>query len=121
MEVGGCTRRVQTAWPCLGSALNSPWLEPGRPNLGFCASLQSSHAPEHPTSINHSKGICIEPPKEARGHATSDSTHIDGIVLSVTKNNVSARAHESWCRYVYRHNFSPTRSVHAPSECFGLL
>ena len=24
-EVGGCTRRVQTAWPRLGSALNSPW------------------------------------------------------------------------------------------------
>ena len=34
-EVGGCTRRVQTAWPCLGSALNSPWLELGRPFLGF--------------------------------------------------------------------------------------
>ena len=34
-EVGGCTRRVQTAWPCLGSALNSPWLEPGRAFLGF--------------------------------------------------------------------------------------
>ena len=33
--MGGCTRRVQTAWPCLGSALNSPWLEPGRPNLRF--------------------------------------------------------------------------------------
>ena len=41
-------------------------------------------------------------PKEARGHATSDSTHIDSIVLSVTKSNVSARAHESWCQYVYR-------------------
>ena len=34
-EVGGCTRRVQTARPCLGSALNSPWLELGRPFLGF--------------------------------------------------------------------------------------
>ena len=34
-EAGGCTRRVQTAWPRLGSALNSPWLEPGRPFLGF--------------------------------------------------------------------------------------
>ena len=34
-EVGGCTRRVQTAWPHLGSALNSPWLEPGRPFLVF--------------------------------------------------------------------------------------
>ena len=33
-EVGGCTQRVQTAWLRLGSALNSPWLEPGRPNLG---------------------------------------------------------------------------------------
>ncbi len=28
----------------------------------------------------------IEPPKAARGHATSDSAHTDGIVLSVTKN-----------------------------------
>ena len=31
----------------------------------------------------------IEPPKAARGHATSYSACIDGIVLSVTKNNVS--------------------------------
>ena len=31
----------------------------------------------------------IEPPKAVRGHATSYSAHIDGIVLSVTKNNVS--------------------------------
>jgi len=33
----------------------------------------------------------IEPPKAARGHATSYSARIDGIVLSVTKNNVSVR------------------------------
>ena len=32
---------------------------------------------------------CIEPPKVARGDATSHSPCIDGIVLSVTKNNVS--------------------------------
>ena len=31
----------------------------------------------------------IGPPKAARGHATSYSARIDGIVLSVTKNNVS--------------------------------
>ena len=31
----------------------------------------------------------IEPPKAARGHATSRSPCIDGIVLSVTKNNIS--------------------------------
>ena len=31
----------------------------------------------------------IKPPKAARGHATSRSPCIDGIVLSVTKNNVS--------------------------------
>ena len=31
----------------------------------------------------------IEPPKAARGHATSYSACIDGIVLSVTKNSVS--------------------------------
>ena len=28
-EVGGCTWRVQTAWPCLGLALKSIWLELG--------------------------------------------------------------------------------------------
>jgi len=33
---------------------------------------------------------CIEPPKAARGHATSYSARTDGIVLSVTKNNVSS-------------------------------
>ena len=33
--IGGCTRRVQTAWLRLGSALNSHWLEPSRPFLGF--------------------------------------------------------------------------------------
>ena len=32
----------------------------------------------------------IEAPKAARGHATSRSPCIDGIVLSVTKNNVSS-------------------------------
>ena len=31
----------------------------------------------------------IEPPKAGRGHATSSSPCIDGIVLSVTKNNIS--------------------------------
>ena len=31
----------------------------------------------------------IKPPKAARGHATSRSLYIDGIVLSVTKNNIS--------------------------------
>ena len=25
-EVGGCTRMVQTAWPCLGSAVERYWL-----------------------------------------------------------------------------------------------
>ena len=29
-EVGGCTRRVQTAWPCLGSLVERPWLALGR-------------------------------------------------------------------------------------------
>ena len=33
----------------------------------------------------------------ARGHATSFSARIDGIVLSVTKNNVSGLAHEIAC------------------------
>ncbi len=28
----------------------------------------------------------IEPPKAARGHATSNSANIDSIVLNVTKN-----------------------------------
>ena len=31
-EVGGCTRRVQTARPSMGSALETPWLALG----GFC-------------------------------------------------------------------------------------
>ena len=31
----------------------------------------------------------IEPPKAVRGHANSHSPCIDGIVLSVTKNNIS--------------------------------
>ena len=39
-------------------------------------------------SIEYRQGR-IEPPKAARGHATSYSARIDGIVLSVTKNNVS--------------------------------
>ena len=29
-EVGGCTRRVQTAWLGLDLAMKRPWLEPGR-------------------------------------------------------------------------------------------
>ena len=36
-EVGGCTRRVQTAWRCLGLALKSPWLEPSGPLLSSFA------------------------------------------------------------------------------------
>jgi len=32
----------------------------------------------------------IEPPKAARGHATSYSARTDGIVLSVTQNNVTS-------------------------------
>ena len=39
---------------------------------------------------NRSQGR-IELPKAARGHATSYSTHIDGIVLSVAKNNVPVK------------------------------
>ena len=34
----------------------------------------------------------IEPPEAARGHATSYSARIDGIVLSITKNNVKLHA-----------------------------
>ena len=49
-------------------------------------------------SYNEADAVCgtvecqqgrIEPPKAARGHATSHSPCIDGIVLSVTKNNIS--------------------------------
>ena len=32
-EVGGCTRRVQTAWLCLGSLVQKPWLALGGPFL----------------------------------------------------------------------------------------
>ena len=34
----------------------------------------------------------IEPPKAARGHATSRSPCIDSIVLSVTKNNAREKS-----------------------------
>ena len=30
-EVGGCTRRVQTAWPCLGSGVERSWSGLGGP------------------------------------------------------------------------------------------
>ena len=36
-EVGGCTRRVQTAWPCLGSAVERSWSALGGPFLPFLA------------------------------------------------------------------------------------
>ena len=36
-EVGGCTRRVQTAWPRLGSSLEASWLALGGPFLSFLA------------------------------------------------------------------------------------
>ena len=32
---GGCTRRVQTAWTCLGSAVERSWLAPGGPFPGI--------------------------------------------------------------------------------------
>ena len=34
-EVGGCTRRVQTAWPRLGLSLEMTWLALGGPFLSF--------------------------------------------------------------------------------------
>jgi len=34
-EVGGCTQRVQTTWPCLGSFLEATWLALGGPFLSF--------------------------------------------------------------------------------------
>ena len=34
-EVGGCTQRVQTALPCLGSSLETTWLVPRGPFLSF--------------------------------------------------------------------------------------
>jgi len=39
----------------------------------------------------------IELPKAVREHATSCSARTDGIVLSVTKNNVSSEAREIAC------------------------
>ena len=36
-EVGGCTQRVQTAWPRLGSSLEATWLALGGPFLSFLA------------------------------------------------------------------------------------
>ena len=37
--VGRCTQNVQTAWPCLGSALETPWLAPGEPFLSSYAQI----------------------------------------------------------------------------------
>jgi len=39
-EVGGCTRRVQTAWPRLGWCLEATWLALGGPFLSFLASME---------------------------------------------------------------------------------
>ena len=36
-EVGGCTRRVQTAWPCLGSTVERSWSAQGGPFPSFLA------------------------------------------------------------------------------------
>ena len=36
-EVGGCTQRAQTAWPHLGSAIETTWLALGGPFLSFLA------------------------------------------------------------------------------------
>ena len=35
VQVGGCTRRVQTAWPRQGSSLEATWLALGGPFLFF--------------------------------------------------------------------------------------
>ena len=36
-EVGGCTRRVKTAWPCLGSTVERSWSALGGPFPPFLA------------------------------------------------------------------------------------
>ena len=43
-EVGGCTRRVQTAWPCPGSVVERSWLALGGPLISvvFGIRLESS-------------------------------------------------------------------------------
>ena len=38
-EVGGCTRRVQTAWSCLGVAVNSPLLHGARWAISWVLSV----------------------------------------------------------------------------------
>jgi len=38
-EVGGCTRRVQTSWPCLGLSVEMPWLALVGPYLSSFAWL----------------------------------------------------------------------------------
>ena len=38
-EVGGCTRRVQTEWPCLGSAVERSWSALGGPFPSILASM----------------------------------------------------------------------------------
>ncbi len=56
-----------------------------------------AHARTHARTHTHTQYQGrIEPPKAARGHATSDSAYMDGIVLSVAKNSICAR---KICRY----------------------
>ena len=44
-EVGRCTWRVQTAWPCLGSALERSWLALGGPFLSSYARMGLENSP----------------------------------------------------------------------------
>ena len=44
-NVGGCSRMVQTAWPCRGLVVKSAWLGPGRSFSIFEAQMDSENSP----------------------------------------------------------------------------
>jgi len=44
-KVGGCIRRMQTGWPSLGSALETPWMAVGGPLLSFYAGMLKASSP----------------------------------------------------------------------------
>jgi len=44
-EVGGCTQRMQTVCPCLGMAVERPWLALGRPFLSSLAQMGFENRP----------------------------------------------------------------------------
>ena len=49
--MGGCSRRVQTAWPCLGSAVERSWSALGGPSGSESSRLHGFVGPPFPAYI----------------------------------------------------------------------